>query len=70
MWYDEALLLASKIGVDESKANALKSVRQTTRANPPFTSVSQHFKRSITIPLNDHINSSLQARFDLDTVNV
>ena len=70
MWYEEALQLARKIGVDESKARTLQSGRQTTRANPPFTSVAEHFKRSITIPLIDHFNSSLQARFDLDTVNV
>ena len=70
IWYEEALQLASKIGVEESKSRTLISGRQTTRANPPFTSVSEHFKRSITIPLIDHFNSSLQARFDLDTVNV
>ena len=35
MWYEEALLLASKVGVDESKANTLKSGRQMTRATPP-----------------------------------
>ena len=30
MWYEEALQLASKIDVDESKARTLQSGRQTT----------------------------------------
>ena len=34
MWCEEALLLARKIGVDESRSNTLKSGRQTTRATP------------------------------------
>ena len=61
--------LASKVDVEESKLRTLAG-RQTTRANPPFQSVSQHFKQTITIPLIDHFNSSLKARFDLDSANV
>ena len=40
------------------------------RGNHPFTSVSEYYKRTITILLTDHFNLSLQTRFVLDSVNV
>ena len=36
----------------------------------PHNSISEYYKFTITIPLIDHLNSSLEARFDLDSVNV
>ena len=68
MWYDEALQLAAKVGLKEAKPRTVG--KQTTRANPPFKTISEYYKRIITIPLIDHFNSSLQARFDIDSVNV
>ena len=68
MWYDEALQLAAKVGLKEAKPRTVR--KQTTRANPPFKTISEYYKKIITIPLIDHFNSSLQARFDIDSVNV
>ena len=67
-WYDEAIQLAEKVGVEEWKPRTVK--RQTARANTPHDSISDYYKKVITIPLVDHLNSSLLARFDLDSVNV
>ncbi|XP_028394498.1 52 kDa repressor of the inhibitor of the protein kinase-like [Dendronephthya gigantea] len=66
--YNEALTLATKVNIEESKLRTVG--RQTTRANHPYKTVSEYYKRIITIPLIDHLNSSLQARFDTDSVNV
>lgn len=67
-WYQEALTLANELDIDESKPRTVG--RQTKRANHPFTSISEYYKRTITIPLIDHFNLSLQTRFDIDSVNV
>ena len=67
-WYKEALTLASDVDIEESKPRTVG--KQTKRANHPFTSISDYYKRTITIPLIDHFNLSLQARFDIDSVNV
>ena len=67
-WYAEALDLAEKVEVEESKPRTVG--KQTTRSNPPYKSISEYYKRTITIPLVDHINSALQHRFDTDSVNV
>ena len=66
--YDEALDLAQKVDVVEWKPRT--TAKQTARANTPCTSISDYYKKIITIPLVDHLNSSLTARFDLDSVNV
>ncbi|XP_046844766.1 52 kDa repressor of the inhibitor of the protein kinase-like [Xenia sp. Carnegie-2017] len=44
--------------------------RQTTRPNAPYRSISEYYKRIYTIPLIDHLLSSLDARFDTESVNV
>ncbi len=67
-WYAEALDLAEKVEVEESKPRTVR--RQTTRSNPPYKSISEYCKRTITIPLVNHINLALQHRFDTDSVNV
>ena len=68
LWYKEALQLADQVGIEESKQRTVG--RQTTRSNTPFEDISEYYKRVITIPLIDHLNASLQARFDTDSVNV
>ena len=68
-WYAEALDLAEKVEVEESKPRTVVG-KQTTRSNPPYKSISEYYKRTITIPLVDHINSALQHRFDTESVNV
>ena len=67
-WYEEALELAEQVDIEEWKPRTVG--RQTTRANIPHNSISEYYKFTITIPLIDHLNSSLEARFDLDSVNV
>ncbi|CAB4032927.1 Hypothetical predicted protein, partial [Paramuricea clavata] len=67
-WYAEALDLAERVNIEESKPRTVG--RQTTRSNPPYKSISAYYKRTISIPLVDHINSALQHRFDTDSVNV
>lgn len=67
-WYKEALELAQQVDVEEWKPRTVG--RQTTRANMPHNSISEYYKFTITIPLIDHLNSSLEARFHLDSVNV
>ena len=52
-WYTEALDLAEKVEVEESKPRTVR--RQTTRSNPPYKSILEYYKRVITIPVVDHI---------------
>ena len=63
------ILATSEVDIEESKPTRTVS-KQTRRANHPFTSISEYYKRIITIPLIDHFNLSLQAIFDIDSVNV
>lgn len=67
-WYADALKLANKVGLEENKPRTVG--RQTTRANHPYKTISEYYKRIITIPLIDHLNSALQTRFDIDSINV
>ena len=68
-WYDEALTLAAKVDVEEWKPRT-HGGRQTTRGNHPHDSISEYYKRLITIPFLDHVYSSVETRFDTDSVNV
>ena len=36
----------------------------------PATDESEYYKRAITIPVVDHLNSAVQARFDFNSVQV
>ena len=67
-WYEIALTLAKKVDVEKSKLRTVG--RQTTRSNHPYKSISEYYKRIITIPLIDHLLVSLDARFDVESVNV
>ncbi|XP_028416223.1 52 kDa repressor of the inhibitor of the protein kinase-like [Dendronephthya gigantea] len=67
-WYDEALSLAKQLNIDERKPRTVG--KQTTCANTPYKTVSEHYKRTFTIPLIDLLNSALQARFDTQSVIV
>ena len=66
-WYQQAISLAAKIHVQESMPRTIS--RQTTRDNPPATNASEYFKRVITIPVIDHLNADLTARFNFSNVN-
>ena len=62
-WYDEALQLAKEVDIKESKP------RPTPR-NKPSKTISDYYKIYVTIPLLDHLQSSLDRRFHLDSINV
>ena len=62
-WYDEALQLANEVGVEESKP-------YPTPRNKPSKTVSDYYKIYVTIPLLDHLQSSLDTRFNLESINV
>ena len=61
-WYSEAVALADKIQVKEEMPRTSRLQRH--RDNPPASSASDYFKRALTIPLLDHLNADLAARFD------
>lgn len=66
-WYTEVVALAAKVDIVESMPRTTN--RQTTRDNHPSSHASEYFKRVITIPVLDHLNSELKTRFDMDSVN-
>ena len=59
-WYDEALQLATEVSIEESK----------TPRNEPFKTISDYYKIYVPIPLLDHLQSSVETRFHLDSINV
>ena len=62
-WYDEALQLAKEVDIEESKPHP-------TPRNKPSKTISDYYKIYVTMPLLDHLQSSLDRRFDLDSINV
>ena len=68
IWYKEALNLAQEISVLEWMPRTVG--RQTTRSNHPAQSISDYYKLTITIPLIDHLYTSLEARFDLNSIRI
>ena len=48
-WYKKVIELANKLDVIESKPRTCG--RQVHRGNAPATSISEYYKRNITIPL-------------------
>ena len=66
-WYSQAVALADKVDVDERMPRTAS--KQTTRDNHPASDASEYYKRVITIPLIDHLNSDLKTRFDFSNVN-
>ena len=64
-WYKKVIELANKVDVIESKPRTCG--RQVHRGNAPATSISEYYKRNITIPLIDHLNTELKNRFGAAT---
>lgn len=67
-WSGKALALAQELSIKEAKHRIVG--KQTKRANTPYKSISEYYKRTFTIPFVDHLNCALQARFNTNTVNV
>ena len=61
-WYKKALTLTEKINITEAMARVAGT--QIHRSNTPAESVSDYYKRAITIPLLDHFICELDYRFD------
>ena len=68
LWYNEAVSLAESLDIPVIKERTCG--RQMNRNNVPFENTSDYFKRSVTIPFIDHVNSSLEKRFQPETLNV
>ena len=65
-WYKTALNLSAKVGVAEMMKQIVG--KQTLRDNPPADSVSDYYKKAITIPLLDHLKNELDNRFHSETI--
>ena len=61
-WYKKALTLTEKINITETIPRFVGT--QMHRSNTPAESVSDYYKRTITIPLLDHPMCELYYRFD------
>lgn len=60
--YEQALMISQSIDVDESAPRVAR--RQQHRSNVPASNTSDYYKRTLTIPLLDHLISELNSRFD------
>ena len=65
-WYEKAVALAAKVNVKESKPRIASM--QKNRDNPPSETPSEYFKKAITIPMLDHLNTELDNRFKPNSV--
>ena len=61
--YSTALTLASKVGITEDMPGIIQG-RQQHRANPDARTPSDFYRRTITVPLLDHLHGQLDERFD------
>ena len=59
--YKQILSLAKDLDLDEKVPRFAK--RQQHRENHPFSSSSEYYKKSVTIPMIDHILSEMNSRF-------
>ena len=61
-WYKKALTHSEKINITETMPRVVGA--QIHRSTTPAENVSDYYKRTITIPLLDHIMGELDYRFD------
>lgn len=65
-WYKEVLEFANNFDIPEKKMRT--TGKQQHRTNIPYSSTSEYFKRLLTIPLLDHLNTELSTRFSSDSL--
>nr|XP_047131873.1 52 kDa repressor of the inhibitor of the protein kinase-like [Hydra vulgaris] len=65
-WYASIICLASKVDVAEAKLRILS--RQINRNNVASSSTSDYFKKSLSIPLIDHLLGEVNYRFSDDAL--
>lgn len=68
LWFQEAEALAQSVGT--APAQPRTTGRQKHRENVPAESVSEYFRRAITIPFLDHLKSEVQTRFSNTNLDV
>ena len=61
-WYKKALTPSEKVNITERMPRVVGT--QIHRSNTPAESVSYFYKRTVTIPLLDHLMCELDYRFD------
>ena len=61
--YQQAVMLGQSVDVEETAPR--QALRQRHRQNIPSSSVSEYYKRNLTIPILDHLISELDNRFDV-----
>ena len=66
-WYEKGVTLAQKVFVDDSRPR--NCIRQQHSGNVPAEKISDYYKRVITIPFLDHLNSQVKLRFDETALN-
>ena len=62
--YQEVLTLSQSVDVAESTPR--QATRQQHRQNAPSDSISDYYKRNLTIPILDHLSNELDTHFDAD----
>ena len=67
-WYEEAESIGNNVGSIPDQPRTIG--RQQHRANTPADSPSQYYRRVISVPFLDHIQSEIQTRFSETNLNV
>ena len=65
--YGVALRVAEGVNIQESTPRFTNSSRQSHRSNPPAENASEYYKRSLTIPMLDHLILELDDRFNAES---
>ena len=60
-WFSESTVMAEKVG--EEPRIPRRCARQIQRNNVPATTPSEYYKRAISIPMLDHLESEINSRF-------
>ena len=63
--YTKVKQVASKVNINESRLRTVG--RQQHRNNIPATAESEYYKRTLTIPMLDHLITEMKERFQFDT---
>ena len=66
--YSDIVEIACKVGIEECKPRTSKL--QRNRNNIPSESISDYFKKVVTIPLLDHLTVETERRFDHGSISV
>ena len=68
--YAKACSVAEGVNVQEATPRFANSSRQSHQSNPPAESASEYYKRSLTIPMLDHLIMQLDDRFSAESTSI